>query len=127
MAYRFKSDHNAQARRWRAANLGKSRAASKRSYQKHLAANRERAIWHQRKRNYSITKEQYDAMFEEQEGCCKVCGKEFSELHPPCIDHDHAARKVRALLCLNCNALIGHAHEDIRILAQAMSYLLGLL
>lgn len=39
------------------------------------------------------------------------------------IDHNHETGKIRQLLCLNCNTLLGHASDDIEILTKAIIYL----
>lgn len=73
-------------------------------------------------RRYGITVEQYDEMFLAQDGKCAVCDE------PPrkrqlAIDHDHATGAVRQLLCVNCNALLGHCRESQKILERAIEYL----
>ena len=39
-----------------------------------------------------------------------------------CVDHDHKTMRVRGLLCVQCNFLIGHAKEDVSILNSAIIY-----
>lgn len=61
------------------------------------------------KRNYGITLEDYERMFEDQKGLCLICGnvqahKSFKHL---CIDHNHETGEVRGLLCHNCNTKLG--------------------
>ena len=76
------------------------------------------------KRCYGITIEQYDQMFNVQEGKCKVCGKDQSELKQPLsVDHNHTTGKVRGLLCPNCNTILGHAKDDTDILQKVINYL----
>mgnify|MGYP003336762884 CR=1 FL=1 len=74
--------------------------------------------------NYGITISQWDEMLEAQNGCCKICGvsqKVFKRrLH---VDHCHKTGKVRALLCTNCNHLIGVSMENQNILINAIVYL----
>ena len=77
------------------------------------------------KRNYGITIEDYDRMFKEQGGVCKICGTDnpgkgkgrFS------IDHNHETGKVRGLLCYSCNVAIGHLQDDPAIALSAFNYL----
>jgi len=76
------------------------------------------------KRCYGITIEQYDQMFNVQEGKCKVCGKHQNELKQPLsVDHNHITGKVRGLLCPNCNTILGYAKDDINILQNVINYL----
>ena len=69
-------------------------------------------------------------MYEAQEGKCDICKKEF----PPIttrphrsqrlsIDHDHRTGFIRGLLCVSCNAGIGHARESLEILDSMKAYL----
>ena len=77
------------------------------------------------KRTYGISLKDYDKMFQEQGGVCKICnlpGKH--KLHDRlCVDHDHITGKVRGLLCDSCNRGIGYLKDDERILQQAIEYL----
>ncbi len=69
------------------------------------------------KHRYGITLDAYRSMLLDQEGCCFICGKETE------LVVDHETGQVRALLCRNCNVLLGVAHEDPFILAAAIQYL----
>ena len=76
------------------------------------------------KRKYGITPEQYNQMFDEQNGCCAICGKHQSEFKRIfSVEHNHTTCEVRGLTCQNCNTIIGHAHDDITILQKAIIYL----
>lgn len=76
------------------------------------------------KATYGITLEQYNLMFDEQNGCCRCCGKHQSELDKPlCVDHDHKSEKVRGLLCTVCNLAIGYTNDNIQILSNMIDYL----
>ena len=80
------------------------------------------------KRIYNITLEQYDQMFEQQNGVCAVCknpeiAKNQHSLLRLAVDHDHETGKVRGLLCQKCNQAIGLMSENIKILKEAVDYL----
>jgi hypothetical protein len=76
------------------------------------------------KYNFGMTMEEYNRMFEEQKGCCIICGIHQSKLKRALsVDHNHSTKKIRSLLCGNCNHMLGHAHEDIEILQKAIEYL----
>lgn len=77
----------------------------------------------QRKRIYGITQEQFEELWEEQDGRCLICERKFTRLRPAHIDHEHATGKVRGLLCGNCNQSIGWLHEDAGWLRRAAHYL----
>lgn len=91
----------------------------------------------ERLRNYGITQEQFDAMFEAQGKRCKICGRTTpggtgaGGWH---VDHDHAccsARKrscgkcLRGILCSNCNVGIGNLQDDPEIILAALQYVLA--
>ena len=68
---------------------------------------------------YGISLEDYDRMFTRQGGRCRIC-KRKSKLF---IDHCHVTRKVRGLLCNNCNCLIGFSGDNPSVLMAGSSYL----
>lgn len=62
---------------------------------------------HYRKR-FGITLEQYNKLFEEQKGCCGICGRQQGEFKRRlAVDHDHMTGKIRSLLCQSCNTHLG--------------------
>lgn len=69
---------------------------------------------------YGIRLEDYEVMYEAQEGKCKICGK-FEEVLA--VDHCHDTKVVRGLLCRSCNAAIGLLGEDPDNARRAMEYL----
>ena len=63
---------------------------------------------------YGITLEEYNELFELQEGKCLICGTHEKDVAPGpfgikrlCVDHDHNTGKIRGLLCNNCNSKLG--------------------
>ena len=57
---------------------------------------------------YGITIEQYNQMFKEQKGCCRICGRHQTEVTQKLnVDHCHVTGKVRGLLCWSCNHKLG--------------------
>ncbi len=79
---------------------------------------------HNMKSRYGITIDDYNRMFKEQEGRCKICGAHQSEfstrLH---VDHNHETGKVRGLLCNSCNMGIGNFKDNIDLLLDVIEYL----
>jgi hypothetical protein len=76
------------------------------------------------RRKYLV--EQYAATLNAQNGGCAICGttKPGSDwVSRFCIDHNHMTGKIRGLLCVSCNTLLGTAKEDPEILRAAISYL----
>lgn len=87
-------------------------------------ANRQRECNYQLKRNYGLTIQQYNAMFEAQKGCCAICSKHQSTLPVRlCVDHSHVTNKVRGLLCHACNKGLGLFQDNKDLLLNAAKYL----
>ena len=77
------------------------------------------------KRRYGITLDQYDDMYEKQQGRCAICGTDTpggngQRFH---VDHDHVSGQVRALLCSACNTGLGKFRDDPSLLRAAAIYL----
>jgi hypothetical protein len=77
---------------------------------------------------YGITLDDYNSMLEEQNGCCKVCGKHYlDQKNALSVDHVHGMegdpKGVRGLLCTNCNSGIGKLGDNIEGLESALQYL----
>ncbi len=75
--------------------------------------------------HYGITFSEYEDMLKQQRGVCAICGdgkkhKTQKYLH---IDHNHKTSKVRGLLCIRCNTIIGNCKEDVDILQRAIKYI----
>lgn len=83
---------------------------------------------HRRKSNnykeYGINPEVYNDIFNEQKGCCAICGNHQENMyHALAIDHNHKTHEIRGLLCNKCNMAIGALMDDISILENAINYL----
>lgn len=81
---------------------------------------------------YGLTRDQYEAMVEAQQGRCAICGTDNPGNRDWSIDHDHEccghARKcevacVRKLLCNNCNSGLGMFRDSPEVLENAAAYL----
>ena len=77
------------------------------------------------KRTYGITLEQYDQMFDQQNGVCAICGGTNSDGKRLSVDHNHTTNKVRKLLCQRCNVGLGFIEDGI-FMAKAKLYLVEL-
>lgn len=76
-------------------------------------------------KEYGITLEQYNQMFQEQKGCCAICGIHQQELgRTLAVDHSHTSSTVRGLLCDKCNLGLGLFRDNPSLLLSAVSYLL---
>ena len=102
-----------RAKEWYAANRSKKR-------EQYLA--RRSTILKQR---YGITEVDYQYMLEKQGGCCAICGTtepggKNRVFH---VDHCHASKEVRGLLCVSCNHGLGSFKDNIKSLESAIKYL----
>jgi hypothetical protein len=77
------------------------------------------------KTRYKISLEQYNAMIEEQNGVCWLCGNPPTETNPLCVDHDGKTGVIRKILCRQCNVGIGNLKHDPELLHKAAIYLEG--
>jgi len=77
------------------------------------------------KRLYNIELEEYERLYDAQGGGCAICGQpERSKITGLLVvDHNHDTKKVRGLLCTNCNIAIGHLRDDPNVLRAAALYL----
>ena len=76
-------------------------------------------------RQYGITMEQYNDIYNQQEGCCAICGIHQNDLkYTLHVDHDHTTGMVRGLLCKKCNTGIGQFSDSSDLLKLALNYLL---
>ena len=124
-------------RKWRKSHKNHDKITSLKSYYKHrgkrLAAMKSRSSEYKKnsviKSVYGITLDEYNKMFNKQNGVCAICGQPetrknkytgICKLH---IDHCHKTNKVRGLLCHSCNSAIGIMDDDIGILMKAINYL----
>lgn len=101
-------------RKYRAANIEKERERHRGYYAANLEKVRERErayrVAHPEikrasklRRKYGLSPEDYQQLFDSQEGGCALCHR----LVKLCVDHDHETGRVRGLLCNECNFAIG--------------------
>ncbi len=76
------------------------------------------------RRVFGITAEDYYRRLVEQDNRCKICRRPAtSDDRMFAVDHSHATKKVRGLLCQACNTAIGLLKESIPALELAVQYL----
>jgi len=82
-------------------------------------------------KQYGISLKEYDKMLSAQNGVCAICGlserkkMKAGKIYRLSVDHCHITDSVRALLCCNCNAILGLAHDDTSLLSKCINYLGG--
>lgn len=103
----------------------RSRLYYEKNRDKVLKQSRERHL----KKNYNLDSNQYFDLIKKQNNCCAICNKpehrllKTGDIKPLSVDHNHNTGEVRALLCNDCNALLGFAKENIGVLKNAIQYL----
>jgi hypothetical protein len=77
------------------------------------------------RREYDITPEEWDQLFEAQGRLCAIC----KSSEPGCprgwsTDHCHDTERVRGILCPRCNKGLGLFRDSVESLKTAISYLI---
>lgn len=76
------------------------------------------------KATYDMKVSDWQELYIKQKGLCASCGE------PPtprglAVDHDHNTKKVRALLCIKCNAALGGLGDSPVKVAKLLQYILS--
>jgi hypothetical protein len=101
-------------------------AAQKARYHRLPEIEKEKAKLQMRARKHGITVDLLLDLEKKQDGKCAICGSTKSEhgrSEKLYFDHCHKTNRPRALLCHQCNILIGSAKDSIQILEQAITFL----
>lgn len=96
------------------------------SYQKArrwAKANPEKLISKYREKKYGITTKEVTKLTELQDNRCAVCENIFKNTRNINVDHNHKTGKIREILCIKCNTMLGLADDNIEILEKAIKYL----
>jgi hypothetical protein len=95
-------------RKYRDENREAFNAMCNASHKRHRVKNKDSVRNDHYKRNYGITLDDFNKMAEQQGHKCKICEttepKGMGAWH---VDHCHETKKVRGLLCNNCNTKLG--------------------
>ena len=103
----------------RKANYHKDRARAMAYSRAYLESNRDVVFAKRLFKEHGMTRDEYDLLLEQQDGCCAICQKRKT-LH---IDHCHTTGEVRGLLCIGCNTALGKLGDDLKGLRAAVAYL----
>ena len=75
-------------------------------------------------KHYRIRESDYETLFNQQEGNCGCCNRNQMEFKRRLsVDHCHATKKVRSLLCDNCNPAVGFVKESEEHCLQVLEYI----
>jgi hypothetical protein len=112
---------------WRAANREKVRAAQKawreRNKQRPSVVAQQ---YRDRIRQRGLEPEEYERLLADQGGRCAICRSDSprrKNAQTLYIDHCHATGRVRGLLCMACNSVLGFARDSADVLRGALEYL----
>ncbi len=75
---------------------------------------------YQLKKVYGLSLEQFHKMIDDQQGLCALCG---IHMNTPYVDHCHKTKRVRKLLCMQCNTALGMVKENIATLTNMIAYI----
>lgn len=76
------------------------------------------------KATYGLSRDEYLKLFDDQKGCCAICGRHQLEFKKRLsVDHNHTTNTIRGLLCSHCNSVLGYAKDSIDILNTSIKYL----
>lgn len=121
-----KEHNNIKNAKWRLKNKEKYlQSAAK--YRKN---NRKKIQDYKLNHRYGISPEEYDNLYKIQNGKCAICNNSETAIHnltkktiTLAVDHCHKTKKIRGLLCQDCNRGLGKFHDDISKLEKAIEYL----
>lgn len=75
-------------------------------------------------KQYNLTPEEYQSLYDNQNGLCSICASTCPQQEFLCVDHCHITGDVRGLLCKTCNSAIGFLNDDPELVRSALFYLL---
>lgn len=136
------------AKKWRSENPEKAREHAKRSRLKNrdkilirqrewMKKNKKRhavkaKLWYKEnkelvrdrmlRKSFGITIAEYELLNEKQKGKCALC-ENVQHSKRLAVDHCHKTKKIRGLLCANCNVSLGLLQDSVQLLEKAITYL----
>lgn len=76
------------------------------------------------KNKYNLSMEDYEHLLSKQNNTCAGCLKSKDQFKRHfAVDHCHKTGKIRGLLCVRCNVVLGQAKDDIETLKRLIEYL----
>lgn len=129
MPYKNPEAKKANSRKIYGQNKELIKARSKAYYQANVEKVKETSRRSHLRNTYGLTGDQYLQMVLDQDNCCAICRQpehritKTGDIKPLSVDHNHTTGAVRALLCNDCNAMLGFACEDIERIQNAIIYL----
>lgn len=76
------------------------------------------------KTKFGMTIDDYERLLEKQNGVCAICLRGERKNKRLSVDHDHATKRIRGLLCNDCNTkVLPLADADMNVLYRLREYL----
>jgi hypothetical protein len=72
---------------------------------------------------YGLSISQFEELVKQQRGRCAICLRPERRNRPLSVDHCHKSKRIRGLLCSNCNTAIGLFHDSVKLITLARDYL----
>ena len=88
--------------------------------------NRRKSYIQEAFRKYGITSDEFYSLMVKQQDSCATCFTPFNwsdRETKPHIDHCHATKKVRGILCKKCNSVLGMVKDNPDTLKNLAEYL----
>ena len=121
---RCKSCAHSYYKKWRLGHKKELKARASEWYQKNKSMVLKRTRDWELKRNFGITIQEYNRLFQMQGGMCAICGIHQNSINKSLrVDHCHKRNLVRGLLCHNCNVGLGLIKESTEVLKKMIDYL----
>lgn len=105
------------------------RAANRKRWTRHGLSSDKKNMTPERLRDYvrykfyGLMPENFQRLMLEQDNKCAIYGADITAIKAAHVDHCHATKAVRGILCVKCNSLLGYAKDDVEILKKAIAYL----
>jgi hypothetical protein len=115
---------NAKSREWAVNNPERRKATLEKYAETH--PEQKRAM--HRQRRYGLDQAGFDALWAQQDGKCALCeipltlGR-WNGRGTAHVDHDHETNRVRGLLCMICNHMLGIVNDSPAMLRKMADYL----
>jgi len=118
-ARRYREAHKDELKMYHHEYYTRIKDTKRREY---IKQTRQRRSEYQMKKLYGITANEKTILLKEQNGVCAICERDGSAKELD-IDHIHGTKKIRGLLCRNCNQGLGKFLDSPELLARAIEYL----
>lgn len=106
-------------REYAKANRQRRNLTQRKRREKNPISNKESKLKHK----YGISMLEYQELFDKQNGKCAICRNICSTGRSLAVDHCHKTKRIRGLLCSNCNMFLGKINDDISVFFAAINYL----